>query len=368
MRGAAEATTQASATVHEAATRTSDDAVKSSDDLAATAAAVEELTASFTEITHQVTKAADVSRQAVRLADASQTTIRRLAESTGRIGDIVKMIETIASQTNLLALNATIEAARAGDAGKGFAVVAGEVKALAAETARATAEIGGQIATARSVTEATITAMTEIGSMIGRMDEISSTMAAAVEEQSVTAREIATKVTAVSGATAHSTQAMGEVVLVARQAGSTSRELLSDAAGIDQEAGVLRAQVERFLVTVRTDSGERRRFERFGVNGVSARVRLAGQGLIRVTITDLSEGGAALRCDQPIAVGSDLAFELVEGGATVPANVVRAESGGVAGIAFPDDETVRLQIRRFLEQNLSMGSQRRGRGSAQGGA
>ena len=129
MRKAAQAMTEASTAVHQAASRTSEDAAKSSQDLAATAAAVEELTASFAEITHQVAAAADMSRQAVQRSDAGQVTIRGLSESTVRIGDVVKLIDSIASQTNLLALNATIEAARAGDAGKGFAVVAGEVKA-----------------------------------------------------------------------------------------------------------------------------------------------------------------------------------------------------------------------------------------------
>ena len=214
MRGAAEAMTRASTTVHEAATRTSDDAGRSSQDLASTATAVEELTSSFAEITRQVATAAEVSRMAVQRAEASQVTIHSLEESTTRIGDVVKLIDSIASQTNLLALNATIEAARAGDAGKGFAVVAGEVKALAAQTARATSGIASQIDAARGVTQATIAAMTEIGSMIGRMDDIASAMATAIEAQSVTAREIAAKITAVSAATVQSAQAMGEVVLI----------------------------------------------------------------------------------------------------------------------------------------------------------
>ena len=111
--------------------------------------------------------------------------------------------------------------------------------ALAAQTARATADIGSQIASARDVTEATIAAMTEIGAMIGRMDTISGAMASAVEQQSVTTREIATKVTAVAGATGDSTRAMGEVVAVAGRAGSASREVLSGADGIRQEAGAL---------------------------------------------------------------------------------------------------------------------------------
>jgi methyl-accepting chemotaxis protein len=358
MRGAAEAMTQASATVHQAATSTSDSAVKSSEDLATTASSVEDLTASFAEIARQVTTAAEVSRQAVQRAEANQDTIRGLADSAARIGDVVKLIDTIASQTNLLALNATIEAARAGDAGKGFAVVAGEVKALAAQTARATAEIGGQIDTVRHATEATIVAMREIGGMIGRMDEVSSAIAASVEEQSVTARGIAARVKTVSGATAHSAQAMGQVVLVASQAGAASQKVLEGTAGIGDEAAVLRSEVERFLVMVRTDSGERRRFERFGVNGVKATLSAGRLGSFQVSVTDLSEGGAALRCDRAIAVGTEVSFELSEGGATVPARVVRTENGGVIGIAF--DDASRSQVRRAMEQEPWVGSLRSG--------
>ena len=348
MRRAAEALTQASATVHQAATDTSDGAEHSSQDLATTAEAVEELTSSFTEITSQVARAADMSRQAVRQADASQTTIRGLADATARIGDVVKLINNIAAQTNLLALNATIEAARAGDAGKGFAVVAGEVKELAAQTARATAEIGSQIDAMRGVTEATIAAMTEISGMIGHMDDASSTVAAAVEEQSVTTQGIAARVKAVAGATVQSAQAMGQVVLVAGQAGTASQDVLAGVAGIGREAAVLRNEVEQFLLAVRTDAGERRRFERFGAHGLSAKVILPQRGAIAVAITDLSEGGAALRCDQPISVGTALSLELAEGEAAVPAKVVRVEGDGVVGIAFSDDDAVRLQVRRAM--------------------
>jgi len=346
MRVAAEAMTQASATVHQAATSTSDGAAKSADDLATTALSVQDLTASFAEIARQVTTAAEVSRQAVQRANANQLTVRGLAESTARIGDVVKLIDSIASQTNLLALNATIEAARAGDAGKGFAVVASEVKALAGQTARATAEIASQIDTVRGVTEATVEAMKEIGGMIGRMDEVASAIATSVEQQSKTTQEIASRVKAVSDATAQSAQSMGRVVLVAGETGSASRKVLDGAAGIGEEAGVLRGEVERFLVMVRTDSGERRRFERFGVNGAKAKLLLAGKVAIDVAVTDLSEGGAALRCDQAIASGTEVSLDLADGEAAIPGKVVRKD-GNVLGIAFRDGAAVHSWIRRI---------------------
>jgi methyl-accepting chemotaxis protein len=356
MRDAAEAMTQASTTVHQAAMKTSDDAGKSSRDLASAASAVEQLTSSFTEIAREVATATDMSRQAVRRAEASQATIQSLAESTTRIGDVVKLISSIASQTNLLALNATIEAARAGDSGKGFAVVAGEVKALAAQTAHATAEIASQIDAARGVTQETIAAMTDISGMIGRMDEISGAMATTVEQQGATAREIAAKVTTVAGATLQSAQAMGEVVSVAGQAGAASREVLAGASGIDDEASALRVEVERFLLMVRTDSGERRRFERLGAHGIKTRLFIPGHDAMQAAVADLSEGGAALRCDQSIAIGTALALELVEGGARVAAKVVRVSNDGVVGVAFSDDETVRSQIRRAMQAEPWLGA------------
>jgi methyl-accepting chemotaxis protein len=350
MHAAAEAMTTASATVHLAATATSDGAVKSSRDLATTAASVAELTASFTAIARQVTAAADVSRQAVERAGASQVTIHSLAESAARIGDVVKLIDTIASRTNLLALNATIEAARAGDAGKGFAVVASEVKALAGQTARATAEIAGQVDTVRGVTAATIAAIADVSDMIRRMDELSGAMAAAVEEQNVTTQQIAARVKAVSDATALSTSAMGEVVQVAGQAGSASQAVLSGTAEIGKEAGVLRGQVEQFLLLVRTDGAERRRFERFGVAGVATRLLLPGQEAVQVAVSNLSEGGAALTCERSIDSGTAVSLELTEGGVAIAATVVRIEPGGGLGIAFADDGAVRAQIRRAMER------------------
>jgi methyl-accepting chemotaxis protein len=355
MRQAAAAMTEAAATVHHAATSTSDGAGKSAGDLASTATSVQDLTASFADIARQVATAAEVSRKAVQQAEANEVNIRGLADSTARIGDVVKLIDQIAAQTNLLALNATIEAARAGDAGKGFAVVASEVKVLASQTARATAEIASQIDSVRGVTEATVAAMREIGGMIGQMDEVASTIAASVERQSETTQAIAARVHAVSEATAQSARSMGEVVEVAGEAGLASRKVLDGAAGIGEEATLLRGEVERFLVIVKTDAGERRRFERFGVNGAKARLNLPGKVTIDVAVTDLSEGGAALRCNQAVAQGTEVSLEMASGGGALPAKVVRIDSQGIA-VAFPDDVATRARIRLVLGEELAAGA------------
>ena len=275
MRAAAEAMAAAATSVHTEAHATSAGAAKSSQDLTAVAAAVEELTSSVGEITRQVAASADVARQAVQRAEASQSTMKGLSDATARIGDVVHLISDIAGQTNLLALNATIEAARAGEAGKGFAVVASEVKTLAAQTGKATAEIGSQIEMVRAATAEAVEAMTEIGTIIGKIDEVSAAIAAAVEQQSATTREIASSVQAVSGATAASANAMEHVVGVADDAGASSRDVLAASSEIGREAETLRVEVDQFLTAVRDDgdSGERQRNERIEANGAVATLR-----------------------------------------------------------------------------------------------
>jgi methyl-accepting chemotaxis protein len=347
VRHAADIMTEAASAVHHEASETAGGAGKSSADLTAVAAAVEQFTASVGEISRQVAVASEVASQAVQRAEASQTTIHGLAESTARIGDVVRLIDSIAGQTNLLALNATIEAARAGDAGKGLAVVAGEVKALAAQTAKATAEISAQIESVRSATEDTVAAMNEIGGIIGKMGEVSTAISAAVEEQSVTTREIASNIQGVAGSTAQAAHAMEHVVQVADRAGEASRNILSDSNEIGAAAEKLRQQVEQFLNAVNSDSGERRRFERLAGNGVTAMLRLPGAAAVKAVIQDFSRSGVGLRHSGGVTVGRDVEVDLPDGGGPVTGRVIRAE-GGIVAIGFSQEPGMLDRVDRAL--------------------
>ncbi|MDR3539013.1 MAG: HAMP domain-containing methyl-accepting chemotaxis protein [Acetobacteraceae bacterium] len=254
MRQAADALAGASGGVRTRAGDTAAGAGAAARDLTAVGAAVAQLAGSVDEIARQVAAASDVAREAVQRSETSHARIRDMAQATARIGDVVHLISDIAGQTNLLALNATIEAARAGEAGKGFAVVANEVKALATQTARATGEIGQQIASVRTTTEEAVQAMAEVGQAIARMDAVTGAIAAAVEQQSATSRQIADNVQSVSDATQRTTQAMDAVTSMADQAGTLSQDVLRAAGEIGRNAETLRAEVDRFLTVTAEDA------------------------------------------------------------------------------------------------------------------
>jgi methyl-accepting chemotaxis protein len=187
----------------------------------------------------------------------------------------------------------------------------------------------------------------EIGGMIGRMNEAATAIATAVEQQSATTREIASSVQGVSGATIRSAQAMGQVVVVADQAGAASQEVNAGAARIVLEAERLRTEVDRFLGAVQVDLGERRRFERIDGHSVKVSIQMSGQKPIRAAIKDLSQGGIALLCNQPFAPGTDVAIELPETGAAVAGKVIQAE-GGTLRVGFRDDDATRQQVARAM--------------------
>ena len=165
--------------------------------------------------------------------------------------------------------------------------------------------------------------MADIGAIIGKINEVSAAIAAAVEQQSATTHEIAASVQAVSGATAGTAQAMQHVVTVADEAGSASRDVLTGAAGIGREAETLRIEVDQFLVAVRDDTtDERRLYERLSMDGVTVGVQTKGRSATRLALRNISRGGAALACDWTLAPGTPLELELLEADGPVPARVV----------------------------------------------
>jgi len=338
MRLASEAMANVAKSVTTEAKGTAEGAARSSHDLTSVAAAVEQLTATVAEISRQVDASGEVSRLAVQRAKASEDTMASLSGATARIGDVVNLISTIAGQTNLLALNATIEAARAGDAGKGFAVVAGEVKVLASQTAKATADIASQIDTVRSATRDALAAMGEISGVIGRIDAVSVAIAAAVEQQDATTQKIAASVQAVAGATSLTVRSMDHVVEVAAEAGRTSGDVLSGAANIGRETDRLRGEIDQFVVVIRAAAGERRRFERIPAAGLMVRLRASGRDQ-NVALHDLSRGGADLLCDWMLAAGTAVDIELPNAGGSVVGHVIRSDGHEIALVFDVDAET-----------------------------
>ncbi len=208
------------------------------------ASASEQLSASIGEIAVQVARSAESARQAAAESKRTDESVEELASAAGRIGDVVRLIGDIAAQTNLLALNATIEAARAGDAGRGFAVVAGEVKNLAAQTARATEEIGGQIAAMQAATQGSIVAIRAISGRIEDISTLAAQVACAVEEQGAATAEIASSVQRVAVGTGTVAEAIGRAEQASEAARSGGAAIAKAVSGMDERRADLLVTVE----------------------------------------------------------------------------------------------------------------------------
>ena len=221
-----------------------------SNNVQSVASATEELASSVREISAQVQESNRIAASAVQQADETDSRINALSQAANRIGDVIKLITSVAEQTNLLALNATIEAARAGEAGRGFAVVAQEVKALAAQTAKATDEIGIQIAGMQTATQEAVGSIKMISSTIGKISEITSAISAAIEEQGAATQEISGNIQRTAAGTSQVAGTIAEVSQGANQTGAASSQLLSSAKQLSDSTTSLQSEIDGFLRSI----------------------------------------------------------------------------------------------------------------------
>jgi len=290
------------------------------------AAASQELSASIEEIGRQASESQRISTDAMHQSDEVVTKVAELRAAAEQIGTVVELINSIAGQTNLLALNATIEAARAGDAGKGFAVVASEVKSLAAQTAKATEQIGGQIGAMQSATVRAAEAIQGIAGTVRQVNEIAMTIAAAVVQQASATQEIARSVELVSGNTANVAQSMERVKGAVSGNGETASEVRRTAATLSTESGTLSDEVKDFLAAL-GELGDGEQLLTYEMN-TPATVILDGRS-ISGRVTRMSPGTALFA--GPLSASAGAALELRIEGFDRPMRVrfVETSSGGV---------------------------------------
>lgn len=246
----AEAARNLSATAEETARQAqavSGAAQEASGNVQTVAAGTEELSASIREINVQVSRSARIADEAAEEATRSEATVKALTDAANQIGQVVDLINNIAGQTNLLALNATIEAARAGEAGKGFAVVASEVKQLAAQTAKATDEIGHKIGEIQAATQETVASISRIVSTMVTIREVTSSIASAVEEQGAATSEIAHNTGRASEGAKAVTSNISGVGQAAEMTGAASTELMSLSDSLQAQSSELQTEVARFV-------------------------------------------------------------------------------------------------------------------------
>ena len=313
------------------------------------ASASEQLAASIHEVAAQVGHASDVARAAAAKGSGARDTIRSLSEAAERIGAVVRLISDIAGKTNLLALNATIEAARAGTAGKGFAVVAGEVKALAAQTAKATGEISQHIAGLDGATQASVVAVEEIGHTLDEVAQVAVSVAAAIEQQTAATQEIARNVSESGMAVQEVTNRIAEVSRDAEATGQQAGRLRADSEAVAIDIAALRSALVRTVRTATTEA-DRRQEPRIAVNRACTVSLGAGTTPVPGVLRDLSHHGGAIEAAQCRGAIGDAGILTLDrpAGARVRFEIHSVGPGGILHVRF-DSATMEPAFRGAVE-------------------
>ena len=293
---------------------------------ASVTAATEEFAASIQEVTSQLARAKEITRETVKTSDRTQHAVANLSTAVARIGEVATIISEIAAQTNLLALNATIEAARAGEAGRGFAVVASEVKNLSTQTANSTEDIRRHIDEIQRVTQETSAVVAEIARQITNVDEVSTAISTAMEEQSATMGEISRHVAETATAAGYVSDSVTIVLGEASRSGESARALSTSARDVATSISTLRETIVR-VVRMSSPDVERRTNPRFEIKATGELVRSNK----RVTIEDISRGGAQLSSADGFTGGERDVLRWA--GVETPIRVTSA-SGGIAHVTF----------------------------------
>ena len=251
MQGTAQSMTATASDASARASTVSAATQSATDNVSTVAAAAEELSSSVAEISRQVNRSSEIASKAVGDAERTNATVQVLSTGAEKIGEVVKLIHSIAAQTNLLALNATIEAARAGESGRGFAVVASEVKALANQTAKATEEISAQVVAMQTSTSDAVAAISGITQTIAQMSEITNSISTSISQQGDATREIARNIQSVAAGSNEISSHIGGVTTAAEATGAAASQVLTNARELDTQSGLLRQAVDGFLAKVR---------------------------------------------------------------------------------------------------------------------
>ncbi|SDH29128.1 methyl-accepting chemotaxis protein [Roseospirillum parvum] len=308
----------------ESATAAAGASQESASAVEAMAAAAEEMASSISEISRQVTGSSEIAHRAAQEAETTNERIKSLANAANQIGEVVELISDIAKQTNLLALNATIEAARAGEAGKGFAVVAGEVKTLANQTAKATEEIASQISSMQAATGEAVSAIQGIVKVIGEINEVTTAVSAAVEEQTAATGEISHNAQQAAQSTQQAAQSIQDVSASADTTRAHTGEVRQSSEEVNERVGMMQTALEAII---RAGSADER--EAHALRTLNVGVQVENQeGRVRsCLLQDIALSGVGT-LDRSVEAerGETLTIELPDVGAVEAIVVARTES------------------------------------------